>query len=147
MFRSYWERGLQQRKYQRGLGGSGSEQGQRTQHWDMELEGLMELERFWVKGIWVRERVLSVISWDRLFLTPVRGDASPSHIAVVNQAHCYLQQAAPPALPPVRDPSLLSTVQGATSDFKGVSFCLNKYSELADIRSEPSYLKADDKYV
>lgn len=84
-----------QSKYQRGLGGSGSEQGQRTQHWDMELEGLMELERFWVKGIWVRQRVLSVTSWDCLFLTPVRGDPSPSHIAVISQAHCYLQQGSP----------------------------------------------------
>lgn len=134
-----------QGKYQRGLGGSGSRKGQRRQRWDMELEGLMELERFWVKGIWMRERALSVISWDCLFLTPVRAD--PSHIAIISQADCYLQQTVPPSLPPLHDPSLLNTEEGGRSDFKGVTFCFSSYSELAGLRSEPSYLKADDKYV
>lgn len=112
-------------KYQRGLGGSGIEKGQRRQPWDMELEGLMELERFWVKGIWMRERTLSVISWDCLFLTPVRRNPSPSHIAVISRADCYLHQAAPPALPPVRDRSLLNTLRKeAEVTLKGSPFAL-----------------------
>lgn len=133
-------------KHQRGLRDSGNEKGQRRQCWDMELEGLMELEMSWVKGIWMRERALSVISWDCLFLTPVSGNASPSHIAI-SQADCYLQLAAPPALPPAHDPSLLNTEERGRNDFKRVTFCFNKNSELASIRSELSYLKADDKYV
>lgn len=107
----------------------------------------MKLERFWVKGIWMRERALSVISWDCLFLTAVGADPSPRHIAVICRADCYLQQAAPPALPPVHDPSLLNTEERGRRDFKGATFCLCRYSELAGTRSEPSYLKADDKYV
>lgn len=113
----------------------------------MELEGLMDLERFWVKGIWMRERALSVISWDCLFLTPVRAHPSPSHIAVISQADCYLQQTAPPVLLPVHDPSLLNNEERGRSGFKGVTFCLSRYSELSGVRAEPSYLKADDKYV
>lgn len=113
----------------------------------MELEGLMELERFWVKGIWMRERALSVISWDCLFLTLVRRDPSPSHTAVISQADCYCSRLL--TLPcPLYMTHLCPTLRKeAEVTLNRVTFCLNKYSELAGVRSEPSYLKADDKYV
>lgn len=53
------EKGIETNKESiRGVWEARSEKGQRRQCWDMELEGLMELERFWVKGIWMRERAL-----------------------------------------------------------------------------------------
>lgn len=92
--------------------------------WNAPASGRRRGERGWGHGIrringagevlderemWMRERALCVLSWDYFFLTPLRGGASHSCIALseAKQTAWCLQLATSPQ--PVRDPSLLNT--------------------------------------
>lgn len=73
--------------------------------------------------------------------------SQPQPLAVISQAHCTCSRLL--TLPcPLYLTHLCSTLRKeAEVTLNGVTFCLYKYSELAGVRSEPRYLKADDKYV
>jgi len=88
-------------RYQRGVEGSGFGEGWRRRGWGCGIRSINGAgEALAKRGIWMREKALSVISWDDDFVTPSRADPSPSHISIISQAGCYLQQAASLCLTP-----------------------------------------------